>query len=281
MNKSVIKSIVKKDFRSILSSKRTWMPMIIISTLLCIIMPIAFSYFGTNTNSFESGQGESIKKMINMMFSHIPDGKMKTELLQLHTAGKQFTFFFLNFMLISIFLMVTVINSMVTSTSSFVGEKERGTLETLLFSPISIKELFIAKVLASFVPSISITYIAYLLSFTIVNAINYHIYHMIFMFNTMWIILMFWVIPSLVLLIILFNVLISAKVKTYQEAQQFGGLLVLPVVGLVVSQSSGLFLISPVLLLVVGGILFILDILLLSFISKFNQRNSLFEKQIH
>lgn len=281
MNNHVIKSLIKKDVKSLLLSKKTWMPMLMVSLLLCIILPVSISFVGTYTDAFSMSGSEDIRQMTENLRKNLPDSELKDELISLDSIGKQFTFYFLNFLLITLFLMVTVINSMVSSTNSFVGEKERGTLETLLFSPITIKELFIAKVLASFLPSILITYTAYAISFVLINVMVYPVYHTLFMFNGTWLILMFWMVPALVSFNILLNVLISAKMKTFQEAQQVGGLLVIPFVGLMVSQFTGLLLISPLLLFIIGVVLFLLDLFLLYIITKTNERNSLFENQIH
>ncbi|WP_142922556.1 hypothetical protein [Neobacillus notoginsengisoli] len=86
--------------------------------------------------------------------------------------------------------------------------------------------------------------------------------------------------PALVLFTIILNVLVSAKVKTFQEAQ-FGGLLVLPVVGILISQATGLFFLSPLILVMIGVLLLAANAVLLKVITKFNQRNALFESQIH
>jgi ABC-2 type transport system permease protein len=94
-------------------------------------------------------------------------------------------------------------------------------------------------------------------------------------------ILMFWVIPILVLFNIILNVLISAKVKSFQEAQQFGGILVLPIVGIIISQASGMFFLSPLTLILTGAALLIGNLFLIKLVTKFNNRNTLFQSQIH
>jgi ABC-2 type transport system permease protein len=184
-------------------------------------------------------------------------------------------------MLIPFFLLTAIINSMVTSSNSFAGEKERNTLETLLFAPITVTELFLGKVIASLIPSLLITFAAFLLNALIVNSISFPFFKEILFFNSIWIILMFWVVPALVIFNIILNVLVSARVKSFQEAQQFGGIMVLPVVGLIISNVSGLFFLSPLSLFLIGAGLLIANGFLLKLITKFNQRNNLFESQIH
>jgi len=281
MNKKIVKAMVGKDVKQLLKSKRTWMPMLIVTLMLCIIVPIAISYSGTYAESALFKSSNDIEQVAEKMAVMLKNTDMQKTLHDLDSTGKKFVFFFLSYLMVSVFLMVTVINSMVTSTSSFVGEKERGTLETLLYSPITIREMFVSKVLASFLPSILLTYSAYLVSVVAVNSITYPVYHMVFMLNGMWLILMFWLVPLLVLFNILLNVLISAKMKTFQEAQQLGGLLVLPFVGLMITQSTGLFLISPWMLFLAGAVFLILNAGLLMLVIKLNKRNALFESQVH
>lgn len=280
MNKQIIAAIARKDLKATYSSKKIWVPMIILPFLLCIILPSVFAYIGIHTGLIGESS-KDLEKPINDLIRSFPNDHMRNTLAALPTLGYQSVYFFLNFMMIPFFLMVAIINSMVTASNSFAGEKERNTLETLLFAPISVSELFIGKVIASLIPSLLISFAAYLLNAIIVNFITYPYFKEIMFLNSTWLILMLWVVPALVIFNIILNVLVSARVKSFQEAQQFGGLMVLPVVGLILSQVSGLFFLSPFILFLIGSALFIANGCLLKVITKFNQRNTLFESQIH
>jgi ABC-type Na+ efflux pump permease subunit len=262
------------------SSKKVWVPMIIVAVILCIIVPALIAYFGIHHDLLGTST-KDIEKPINAFIKDFPNEEMRNTLIALPTLGYKFVYFFLTFMMIPFFLMVAIINSMVTSSNSFVGEKERNTLETLLFAPISIKDLFLGKVLASLIPTLGISFAAFIISFIVVNIITYPHFKVILYFNSTWMILMFWVIPILVLFNIILNVLISAKVKTFQEAQQFGGLLVLPIVGIIISQASGMFFLSPFKLFLIGAALLIGNLFLIKLVTKFSNRNTLFQSQIH
>ncbi|WP_066317606.1 ABC transporter permease subunit [Bacillus sp. FJAT-29814] len=281
MNKQIISAIARKDLKATFSSKRVWVPMIILPLLLCIIFPAVFSYFGLHTGIMIADGAKDLEKPINAFIESFPNSDMRDTLVALPTLSLKSVYYFLNFMMIPFFLIVAIINSMVTSSNSFAGEKERNTLETLLFAPISVAELFVGKVIASLVPSVVITFAAFVLNAVIVNIIAYPYFKEVLFINANWLILMFWVIPTLVLFNIVLNVLVSARVKSFQEAQQFGGLMVLPVVGIIVSQASGFFFLSPLVLLLIGAGFLIGNAILLKLITKFNQRNALFESQIH
>lgn len=280
MNKSTIFTIANKDLKATFSSKKVWVPMIIVAVILCIIVPSGIAYFGLHFDLIGKSSGD-IEKPIKAFIKGFPNEEMRNTLAALPTLGYKFVYFFLTFMLIPFFLMVAIINSMVTASNSFVGEKERKTLETLLFAPISIKDLFLGKVLASLIPTLAITFTAYFINLIVVNIITYPYFGELLLINSTWLILMFWVIPTLVLFNIILSIFISAKVKSFQEAQQFGGILVLPVVGIVISQASGLFFLSPLILFLIGAGLLIANTILLKIITKYNQRNTLFTSQIH
>lgn len=281
MNKQRVRSVIRKDINNLITSPKTYIPMIIVSVLLCIILPFALSYGGTHTNAFDVRNYPELEKIIQSLVASLPDGQLKINLEALDRMGMKFTYFVVNFVLISIFLMVTIINSMVTSVNSLVGEKERGTMETLLFSPITMKELFFAKVCSSFIPSVFLTYATYVVSFAVLNLTNYPKFQYLLMLSDIWLVLLFFVVPMIVLFNVLLNVLISSKVKTFQEAQQFGGLLILPMIGLISAQVTGIFMISTVLLLVVGIALFVCNGCLFVYIVRHNNRNALFYNQIH
>ncbi|CAH0344503.1 ABC transporter permease subunit [Bacillus sp. CECT 9360] len=280
MNKQIIKTIATKDIKSVLSSKKVWVPMVILSFVLCIAVPSVITYLGIHTDALNQST-DDIEKPIQAVIDHFPVEEMRSTLSGLPTLGAKFVYFFLHFMLIPFFLIAAIINSMVTASSSFAGEKERKTLESLLFAPISVYDLFVGKVMASLIPTLIITYSTFIVSAVVVNLLAYPLFKSILFLNPVWLLLMLWVIPAIVIFNILLNVLVSAKVKSFQEAQQFGGIMILPVVGVIISQVSGLFFLSPSVLFLIGAGLFLGNAILLKIITRFNQRNSLFESQIH
>jgi ABC-2 type transport system permease protein len=280
MNKHVVRALVEKDLKSTFSSKKVWVPMVLVSLLLCTLLPVVLTIIGTQTELF-SKESADLKQTVDSFIKGFPDHEIKDTVVALPNMGVQFLYLFLSFLIAPIFLLVSIINSMVTASNSFAGEKERKTLESLLFAPISVKELFLGKVLASFIPTMAITYLVYMIDIILLNLLTYSTFKELVFLSPTWLVLMLWVVPILVLFNILVNVLISAKVKTYQEAQQFAGLLVLPVIGLLVGQLSGLFFINPLILFILGIALLIGNILLLKLMARFNKRNELFESQIH
>lgn len=126
------------------------------------------------------------------------------------------------------FLIMAVAIPTVVAADSFAGEKERKTIEALLAAPVSDSELFLGKVLVSFIPAITLTYGSAALYCTIVNlGIG-----KLILPDWSFLVLMAMV-PLFALLCIELTVFISVRVKGFREAQQIAGVLIIPVIAIV------------------------------------------------
>lgn len=275
MNKQVILALMKKDIRTIRRSKPLLITLIIIPIIFCLFLPSIF-IGGILLFDAENIIGSDIDKMLGTFLTEIP-----TPNVELDTFNKQLIYVFVNYLLASFFLLVPIITASVTAANSFVGEKERKTLESLLFAPISLKELFVAKILASFLPSYFISLVSFIISGISINLLSYPLYHSIIFPSANWVVLIVFLSPMILLLTILLNILISSRVQTYQEAQNIGGIIVLPVIALVVGQVSGLFLLEVYIMLIISFVLLGMNLLMLRKIAEYNDRHVLFEKQVH
>jgi ABC-type Na+ efflux pump permease subunit len=78
-----------------------------------------------------------------------------------------------NYLFAPLFLVVPLMVSSIIGSDSFVGEKERGTMEALFFTPISDTELFVAKLLTAFVPAQIIALASFVVYGFVVNLSGY------------------------------------------------------------------------------------------------------------
>jgi hypothetical protein len=74
----------------------------------------------------------------------------------------------------------------------------------------------------------------------------------VFFPNWMWIVLVVWVAPAVAVLGLSFTVAVSARVNSYQEAYQIGGVIVVPIIALVIIQVTGVLYLNVWLLFVLG-----------------------------
>lgn len=251
------KALIYKDINEITSSKRVIMPMTIVPIVLIILIPLGV-LIGAN---FIGNDSSMFMKMAPLL------EKLPSEYAALSPA-KLLIKVSLDFMFPSYFLIIPIMCSGVIGASSFVGEKEHKTLESLLYTPISMEQLLRAKILGVFVPSFIITLISFIVFGIIFNVGGFIYFGGLIFPDIKWLIIILWISPAINLLSLIFTVMVSAKSETFQEAQQISGILVIPVIILLVSQMTGVFLLSNLVMFIGGGVLFILDYFLIKRISS-------------
>jgi ABC-type Na+ efflux pump permease subunit len=153
--------------------------------------------------------------------------------------------------------------SSVIAADSFAGEKERGTLEALLYTPTTDRELFLAKSIAAWVPAALVSVIGMVVYCATANLVSWPVMGRVWLPNTTWTLLSLWVAPAAAGVGLGFTVLVSARVKTLQEAFQLGGLVVLPVVALMLGQIGGVLYLSAPVVFGLGVVLWAVVVLLL------------------
>ena len=275
MEMDISKALIKKDMKDIFRSKTLLTTMIIIPIVFTIIFP-AVVLGGALLFDAEKIIGNDGQILIDAFLKNTTD-----EEFFLYTLEQQIIYVFINFMMPTLFLLVPIITAMTVAANSFVGEKENRTLESLLFSPISIKTLFLSKILASLIPPLLVSIISFVICGVMINSLGYPLFGELIFPSGNWVALITCLSPMVILLSVLLNILISARVKTYQEAQNLGGVIVLPVIAMMIGQVSGLFLLGVQLIILISVGILIVNLVLWIRISKSIDRYVLFEKQIH
>ncbi|PAF31617.1 ABC transporter permease subunit [Paenibacillus sp. 7516] len=275
-NRQAIKALVRKDIRAITASIQLWLPMLIVPLIIGVTMPAILIWLASRVELRSMGNIGFLLDSLDILSS---SGQIP-ELASMATDNHRIVYYLALYMFAPLFLIIPVMASSILTANSFAGEKERKTLEGLLFTPISMDTLFKGKVLAALIPSILLSWITFLIYGIIANILMYPMFGAMMFPNWNWILLVLWVVPSCSLMVILLNVLISAKVRGFQEAYQLGGLIVIPLLALIAGQASGMLLISPVLLLLIGAALLLISLVLLRLVSLWNSRQQLAESQI-
>jgi ABC-type Na+ efflux pump permease subunit len=251
------KALINKDLNEITSSKQVILPMTIVPILLTVIIPLAVligaCFIGNDSNTLRQF-GSLIKKLPPEYAAYNP-AQLLIKII-------------INYMFPSYFLIIPIMCSGIIGASSFVGEKEHKTMETLLYTPISMEQLLRAKILGVFIPSYIITLFSFVAFGIIINIGGFTYFNRLIFPDIKWLIIILWITPAINLLSLVFTVMVSAKSRTFQEAQQVSGLLVLPVVLILVGQMTGVLLISTLAMVIAGLVLLILDYILIKRISS-------------
>lgn len=275
MNWRAVRAIARKDMKSITANFQVWMPMAIVPLLLGVVLPgvvVGLLAYGL-TSAADLGE------MIGWL-KNLPLGGLQDQLAAFPKVEQQLIYLITNYMLVGLFLMVPLMTSSVIAADSMAGEKERGTLETLLFAPVDLLSLLVGKVLASLIPTLVVSFGTLLLGAVVVNGLGWPLFGQIFFPTVNWVPLMLLVLPMISLATIIMNVFISARVATFQAAYQLGGVAVLPAILLVVGQATGLVLLGTWVLVGVGLGFGLLNLILVWQVMKRLDRNRLFESQV-
>src|SRR4051812_14141262 len=140
-----------------------------------------------------------------------------------------------------LFEMLPIIVPLTIASYSIVGEKTTRSLETVLATPIRTWELLFAKAFAAAIPGIAATWYSFaVFVFAARFAVTPIIYSELILSPT-WLITITVLTPLFTMFAVCLGIIISSRVKDPQSAQQLGSLMVLPLVGIMVGQVSGLF----------------------------------------
>ncbi|MEG0512146.1 MAG: ABC transporter permease, partial [Clostridia bacterium] len=169
----------------------------------------------------------------------------------------------LNKIMPAFFLMIPIMASSVMAASSFVGEKEKHTLETLLYSPLSLKQLFQSKILAGFSVGMVVSFISFAAMMVVLEIELFFLIGSVIIPDISWAIVMLLVAPAISLVAISITVRGSAKAQTMEEAQQSAVFLIFPIIALVIGQFTGVIMVSTWLLLGLGIVLALIAALLM------------------
>lgn len=260
-----IATLVKKDLLEFKSNKQIWIPVILLPLLVSIGLPVTVAFIPSALN-------------VSGVIPEIPTGLLRTlpdELrltLEALQKREQLAFLFIAYYFAPTFLVVPLAIPAVLCADSFAGEKERKTIEAILATPIMDSELLIGKTVLPLVASLSSSYLAFIIYSYLTNLL---IFHRLIFPTYSWILIMGLLVPALTFFSVGTMIIISARSKGFREAQQIGGMIVLPVFVLLVTQLLGIMSMTNQGLMATSIILFVLDALLLKYGSRAYTRDHL------
>jgi hypothetical protein len=127
-------------------------------------------------------------------------------------------------------------------------------------------------------PAVAVAWGGFLLYALVTNLAAWPVMGRAFFPNVMWLVLVLWVAPAIAALGLGTTVLISSRAQGFQEAYQLGAIVVLPILALVIGQITGLMYLSTGLVLLLGLVLWAVDLALLWFGRRSFRRNNLATK---
>ena len=259
MNKRRIITIMKKDWQEVRQNTGAWVPAIVVPVLFLAIYPALMILIPTQVQSVKDwlNSPSGYAKILEYVGPFIGDR------LDGFSPVRGFVVLLTGYMFAPFLLIMPLMLSTIIGAESFVGERERKTLEALIYTPVKDSELFLAKVLASVVPAVLLSWLSFLIYTVVVNAASWPGMRWIWCPPVFWWPLMLWLAPAIATLGMAVSVLISIRAKTFMEAYQLTGSLVVIVLLLVAGQISGVLFLSPRVILLLGLGVWVVDLILI------------------
>ena len=244
-DRGAIAAVVRRDLRVVRGSKPVVIPMLVVPVVLLVLIP------ALTVVSARLGAAAVAMEDIAGMLALLPED-VAARVTADPAAG--LTEVTLVYLLSPLLLIVPLMTASVIAADAIAGERERRTLEGLLLTPLSDRDLFAAKLLVSWLPALAVGVGGGIVYAVVADVAAYGLVEGLLFPNLVWALLVLWLGPAVAAISLGVTILVSARVDTVQEAFQIAGVVVLPVVALVVSQAVGLLALSPILLLVAGAV---------------------------
>ncbi len=249
MNRDAIRAIVRKDIASVVRNRGVRIPLIVTPLVVLVLLPILL--VGGARILVEAGEatpGTSAAPFEQLTEQAESDERTRPD----DDPQARWATFVLEVFLAPLYLLVPLITATVIAADSFAGERERGTLEALLHSATTDRELLTAKFLAAWLPAVTVSTVSFLVYSVVANVLAWPSLGRVFFPNLTWLLLAVLVAPGIAALGLSVMVIASSRVNSLQAAHQIGSLVVLPILVLLVAQITGVFLFNTPLVAAMG-----------------------------
>jgi ABC-2 type transport system permease protein len=264
MNRTAVLAIAGRDLRIVARSRSVLIPLVIVPIVLLLAPPLTLVV----TVSAPDALAAELAPLLARLPVDLSDGLPQE-------PARATAVLLLLYVFAPLYLLVPAMVASITAADSVVGERERQTLEGLLHSPTTDRELLVGKLLTPWGVAVVAAVLGAVAYGAVANMVlAQHGLPRSFP-NIEWTVLAVWVSPGAAAFGAGLIVVLSNRLKTFQEATQVAGIVVLPIIGLVVAQFAGVLVFDVVLLALVGAVLWLLTFLLLNMAGRSFTRDRL------
>jgi ABC-2 type transport system permease protein len=244
MRPGYVAAVFVKEWRDLISN-RILLGAVAFPAVVFASIPTGIVAF-IQTHELDPGQIGQVQQFI----SEFPDVPVRLAIQ---------AFIVTNFM--AYFLLIPAMVPMALATQSIIGEKQARSLEPQLATPIEVPELLAGKTIAAALPAVTATWLVFL-AYGLVNGAIADPKLTRFIFSNTWLFAMVTLVPLICMFSVLLGIVVSSRVTDARTAQQIGGFVVLPIIGIAVAQffggqatfSFGQVLLGDFVVLLLGGV---------------------------
>ena len=243
MRAAIVWTILRREWSETVRN-RLLMSTILIPPMILTIAPIALSGF--------VGDRALPPQFAEQVLAQRPDWAAfsRAELAGAFTV-QQFLAFFL---LMPAYIPLSI------ATFSIIGEKQARSLEPVLAAPIRTAELLAGKAVAALVPGIAAGWATYL-AFVSLATLVYGPHLLGVVTDPSWLAGVLVLGPAVGLSSVVAAVIVSSRVNDPRVAQQIGGVIIVPIIGVTLLQASGTLLVGASGYLALAAIVFVVSLI--------------------
>jgi ABC-2 type transport system permease protein len=161
---------------------------------------------------------------------------------------------------LAFFLLMPAYIPLSIATFSIIGEKQARTLEPVLATPVRTVELLAGKAISALVPGVLAGWVTYVV-FAALASVVYgpHLFGVVT--DMSWLVGVFVLGPAVGLSSVVAGVIVSTRVNDPRVAQQIGGIIIVPIIGVTLLQATGTLLVGASGYLVLAAIVLVVSVL--------------------
>jgi ABC-type Na+ efflux pump permease subunit len=259
--------IARADLHQFVQARDFWLPLSIVALLFFVVIPTVLLLVVSTIKDV---------KLVNQLSDVV--GSLPKD-LQANVHGQsgpaQASYALAVYLFAPLAIIVPLTVSSAVGAHTIVGERERGSGEFLAHSPASERQIYLGKLLASLIPGYVTAFLGFGAYSLVVNLIVGPQVGGWFFPTTNWWILMVWVLPPFIAIALAMILAISARVSSAAAAQQASALATLPLIVIAYGVSSNTLFKGVEVALVIGGLAWVLALLLLMRASRAVSRERL------
>lgn len=241
----MVKAVVRIDLYRLFKTKDYWIPLVILGSLFFVILPIML--LGTLNLIAQSPTVGRLGNILGALPSSIQDN------IQGDNPAVRTSYAVAVYLLAPIAIVVPLTISSAVGSNAIVGEREKGTGEYLAHSPLTVQEIYFAKLIGSLIPGYLAGIVGFGMYSIVVNVLVGSQIGGWFFPTPGWLLLVFWVIPPFIVIALALILRLSARVRSSAAAHQASSLVTLPVILMSYGVATGL-LYSPVISAALAGL---------------------------
>ena len=227
--------IARTDLRQLTQSPDFWVPLVVIASFFFVVLPASLLWVMTRLENNE------IVQRVSATLSLLPSSaRTAISVRAPHASGAvKVSYALAVYLFAPLAVIVPMMISTAVGANSVVGEREKGTGEFLAHSPVTEREIYMGKLIASLAAGYLTTLVGFAAYSVVVNTIvGPHVGGWFFPTGQWWV-MMLWVVPPFLAITLSVVLRLSARVRSAAAAQQASGLVTLPAIMLSYAQATG------------------------------------------